>query len=639
MTRLFAALIVLLALAGGTRAAEVINAFDADIQVLSDGTLDITETIRVTAEGDRIRRGIYRDIPMREIGRWGFWVDHGFEVVEVTRDGAPESWRSEWHGRFVRIYLGQEDVILSPGRHTYTIRYRTTGQLRDFEDYDEIYWNVTGNFWIFPILEATATVHLPEGAVATDIAAYTGGYGSDGRDYEAVGEGTDTVRFRATRPLQPQEGLTVAVGFTDGVVAFQHNPTSAMLRDNIGLLLLIAGWAALPIYYLFAWNRVGRDPPARTVIPLFHPPDDLEPAALSYVHFNGFRTSGSKDLTFIAALLSLGVKKKLTIEEESRKAVTLMRTPGAEGVDNPLPAGEAALYEELLGYREDFAMTKANGSKLLSAREAFRQAISRLYGGKYYKLNLLWFVPGVVLGAVTLFAGLFLQAPPDDALLYIIPVIICAAVGAVLIGFARFILADPLTGIIGRIFGIVLMGIGVVMLAVGTLLVLFGDGFEAYRLAGGLLLIGAVTTVLMLYLLGAPTARGAEMLPRIEGFKLYLETAEVNRLNMRDAPEMSEDLFERYLPYAAGLGVEEPWSEAWAAHLRRVAPERADDYHPAWYHGRSWSSGGIGAATAASVAAVSSAMASAMPEPKGSSGSSGGGFSGGGGGGGGGGGW
>jgi uncharacterized membrane protein len=142
----------------------------------------------------------------------------------------------------------------------------------------------------------------------------------------------------------------------------------------------------------------------------------------------------------------------------------------------------------------------------------------------------------------------------------------------------------------------------------------------------------------MLYLLPAPTVLGAKIMSRIEGFKLYLTTAETNRLNLRDAPQMSEELFERYLPYAAGLGVEEPWSKAFSAHLARTAPEQEREYRPDWYRGRDFSHG-ISNATRASVAAVSAAMVAAMPAPKSSSGSSGGGSSGGGGGGGGGGGW
>ncbi|MCY0152597.1 DUF2207 domain-containing protein [Hoeflea alexandrii] len=174
---------------------------------------------------------------------------------------------------------------------------------------------------------------------------------------------------------------------------------------------------------------------------------------------------------------------------------------------------------------------------------------------------------------------------------------------------------------------------------IGVLVVLVPGDMPVYQLAGVLLIVGSVTMILMVWLLGAPTAVGAKVLTDIKGFKLYLETAETNRLNMRDAPVMSEELFERFLPYAAGLGVEKPWSEAWAAHLARIAPEREREYRPGWYHGSSWSPGNIGAAAASSVAAVSAAMAASMPQPKSSSGSSGGGSSGGGGGGGGGGGW
>ena len=61
--------------------------------------------------------------------------------------------------------------------HTYRIAYRTTRQLRRFDGYDEVYWNATGNFWSFPILSATAEVHLPEGAKSLQVAGYTGGSG------------------------------------------------------------------------------------------------------------------------------------------------------------------------------------------------------------------------------------------------------------------------------------------------------------------------------------------------------------------------------------------------------------------------------------------------------------------------------
>ena len=44
-------------------AEERILLFHSDIVVKQDGWIEVTETIRVRAEGDRIRRGIYRDLP------------------------------------------------------------------------------------------------------------------------------------------------------------------------------------------------------------------------------------------------------------------------------------------------------------------------------------------------------------------------------------------------------------------------------------------------------------------------------------------------------------------------------------------------------------------------------------------------
>ncbi|HSO07259.1 MAG TPA: DUF2207 domain-containing protein, partial [Pelomicrobium sp.] len=52
-----------LLVAAPAAAEERILDFAAEIAVRSDSTLDVIETIRVRAEGNRIRRGIYRDFP------------------------------------------------------------------------------------------------------------------------------------------------------------------------------------------------------------------------------------------------------------------------------------------------------------------------------------------------------------------------------------------------------------------------------------------------------------------------------------------------------------------------------------------------------------------------------------------------
>ena len=70
-----------------------------------------------------------------------------------------EPWRTEPFGNGVRVYLGSANVMLPHGEHTYELVYRTDRQMGFFADHDELYWNVTGNGWDFPIDRATARVH------------------------------------------------------------------------------------------------------------------------------------------------------------------------------------------------------------------------------------------------------------------------------------------------------------------------------------------------------------------------------------------------------------------------------------------------------------------------------------------------
>lgn len=56
------------------------------------------------------------------------------------------------------------------------------------------------------------------------------------------------------------------------------------------------------------------------------------------------------------------------------------------------------------------------------------------------------------------------------------------------------------------------------------------------------------------------TATGTTALFKILGFKEYLQLAEKDRLNALNAPELKPEIFDKFLPYAMVLGVEEKWA-------------------------------------------------------------------------------
>ena len=67
---LFLTLALIGGLVGEVQAEERIRDYHSDIQILNDGSLRVTETITVNAEGQKIKRGIYRDFPIAYTSRY-----------------------------------------------------------------------------------------------------------------------------------------------------------------------------------------------------------------------------------------------------------------------------------------------------------------------------------------------------------------------------------------------------------------------------------------------------------------------------------------------------------------------------------------------------------------------------------------
>jgi len=159
--RLLAALLILFALVSVVSAAERIVSFDSSIGVARDGTLTVREDITVRIEHNRISRGIFRDFPTRYSTPGGGTMQVGFDVHTVLLDGGPVPWKTEGISNGVRIRIGDPNAYAPLGEHTYTIVYTTTEQIGFFDEHDEIYWNVTGTGWEFPIDQASALVTSP----------------------------------------------------------------------------------------------------------------------------------------------------------------------------------------------------------------------------------------------------------------------------------------------------------------------------------------------------------------------------------------------------------------------------------------------------------------------------------------------
>lgn len=629
-----AVLAVLLFLAATSPAAaeERITRFVSDVQVNADASLDVTETIDVVAENVRITHGIFRDFPTRYKARNGLRARVGFTFLGATLDGQPEPARTEAVSNGVRIKIGSADRTIAQGAHRYEIRYRTTRQIGRFPDYDELYWNATGNGWIFPIDLAEAHIRLPGAVQFGQRAAYTGPDGSTARDAVVTAESPGSISWRTTRPLGAYEGLTVAVALPKGTLA---QPTSSQraqwwLLDNGPPIVGALGLIAVCLYYFVAWKKAGRDLAAGTIVPLFSPPDDLSPAAMRYV------TKMKLDnRAFAAALVDMGVKGHIRLEEEeggwlSKDKTRIYREPGK----TPLGAEEAdALGKLISSSQTSIVMEQKNHAYFSAAKLALDKGFKARFEGILFKRNWGWAVAGLFLwlAAIWLAAAAVLAATDTAELLPI-----AVALGALLSAGALAAVIHH-SSAVGKcllmvgvfIFGGLALAVGMPVMAQG-----FATGWWLPMMIP---MLGFAIVGSGFMWMAAPTRAGRVLLDRIAGFKQYLSITESERLDRMTAPEETPELFERYLPYAIALGVENRWADRFSGVLAAAASQGQQGF--AWYSGHDspWNdTGGFVSSVGSSLA---SSVSSASSAPGSSSGSGGGGSSGGGGGGGGGGGW
>ena len=625
---------------GGAHAAERITRFHADIEVLADGSMTVVETIAVRAEGREIKRGIYRDFPTVYRGVLGRRTV-GFEVLGVERDARPEPWFTQALSNGVRVYIGDADRMLDPGDYVYTIAYRTDRQLGFFDAHDELYWNVTGNGWAFPIERASADVRLPDSVPPAEIGveAYTGPAGAREARYTAAVDAGGTARVESTAALAPGEGLTLVVTWPPGHLARPDLDArvSAYFTDNRALAIGAGGLLLLLVYYALAWLRVGRDPQAGIVIPRYEPPPGYSPAAMRFVSRMGYDHK-----TFASALVNLAVKGRLSIREADGDFVLAREDDGnvpTKGAAESAP-GEAVLMRRLFAGARRVALERANHRTIKAAMDAHERSLGADYETRYFRINLGFTAVGIGVSLATLGVVLWRSPIPQGEL---------AGAGFMVVWltgwtFGVFMLSKLVvnTWRVGRGFSGTVTKLGLTLFALpffageamGLWFLARAAGPEVVVLALALVAVNWIFYELM----KAPTLAGRRLLDVVAGFREYLRVAEGDELAMAGGPRRTPELFERYLPFAMALDVEQAWGEKFSDVIE--AAELNGDYQqPEWYHGEGWDDGSPGSFAAALGSSLSASVASSSTAPGSSSGAGGGGSSGGGGGGGGGGGW
>lgn len=563
-------------ISGAAFATERITSFNSLVQAQYDGSLIVTEKIAVYHEGKEIRRGIYRDLPTSK--------GEKYKLLEILRDGNPEPGFVENISGFYRINTGNDNYLPQPALSEFTIKYKVWNIPQAYDGYDEIYWNVTGDGWRFPIEKVSAKIELPPEASIIQQASYIGRYGSN---EPATNTGVGSFKGRL---LLPGEQMTVAVGFTPGVI-------STKKLANYKNIFLPAGYIIYLIFLLWTWNKKGKDPASKAIMPQYEPPKELS-AAQAYCLYNKGAVNDIFPISVIQMIIN-GFLKLSTKEEGSfifKDTIYLVERTGKEPSD-----AEEKLYKEWGVLKFDGEYNSVIGRLAGKYQNAIKDSVKHLYAK-----NTMWvFVPTVLY----IFSLFFAYNTLTDFFNIIAP--------ALFITFALAWVGSLQFSTLfrqGAYASLFILG-GWYLLFMFIISPNYGSDIVPFILLN--LTLG--TSAIFSYLIYKPSEKGLRLIEHLEGLKMFLKATKEPEVIKKS---LDDKCMEKLFPYAMAIGLEKEWKEKFTSLFGKEAYQEFMLYHP--YTSNTFASG---------------VSTSARPPSKGGgSGSFGGGCSGGGFGGGGGGG-
>lgn len=599
---------------------ERIISFESYILVNANASIDVTEKITIYANQEKFKRGLVRRLPVDKGAR--------YDITNILNQDNASPYHVKFENQYMSIYIGDADTYISPGVYTYTIQYHVDDAVLFLNDIDEIYWNVTGNDWDFVIEKATATITLPNTISISQYAAYTGLRGQQGTNFAVEQLSNHQMYFQTTRALYPQEGFTVAAGWPKGMMqppSTANRIYSALFRNGGEGLILILSTLLIFAYFFVTWVKYGRDEPVGTIIPLFHPPENLSPAAIRYIC-----NMGADKKTFTTTIVSMAVKGFLKIKQVGNE-FTLEKMPDAD--TTKLAVEETKIAKKL--FDEDvITVSQVNQPIFQGAEKGLSASLSAQFENKYFKTNIDIFIPGFLISLLVLGFSL-LKADDPMMLFYLLCWLVPWTIASYFlwqqtVSKFRYALGAPgFTSLFTALFYFLFF----IPFFVSEIVVLGVMFYQVPFITFTALITIVIMNMVFCNILKQYTPSGRKLVDQILGFRLFLATTERHRLEQFTQLDNTPESFEKLLPYAIALDVENAWSEHFNALLTQAGQD-PNQYRSNWYHGPATSYMALSLLLSTSFNSSLSSASSNM-----SSGSSGGGSSGGGGGGGGGGGW
>jgi uncharacterized membrane protein len=547
-----------------------IKDFESEIIVNKDSSLTITEMIIADCGNLPDKHGIFRILPTQTKTTEGV-IYNPVELISIADfygNSLKYTTTRSAKDHTITWKIGDPNITVQ-GENYYKIKYKVKNVIRfDNPEFDELYWNLNGNFWDIETDNFEAMIFFPQGinkeTEGVEVEYYAGTLGSKEKDLANYEWSKNILHFWSTQTIPTRQGITVSVTLPKNNFIPYKLTVLDKYGDYLGWLNI---WLLLPVFVFIVcfvlWKKYGDDPNLKkTVIPEFEIPENLSP-----VYMGGLMRNGRfENKLTTATLIDLAVRGFISIKEIEgsflKKKDYELKLLKENYIENKeFSEIEKAILNWLLMGRTEISLSEIKKEHMAERKTMFLEVT------KILKNDLT--AKELITKKGLLFQGIF-------------------------------------------------FGIGLVVWFI----------MGAFHFASVPIIISAVILIVFSFIMPKRTQKGAELLWRIKGFKLYMNTAEKYRQQFYE----KENIFEKFLPYAIVFGI----TKEWVKKMQDIyGGEYFKTHIPAWYVGAN-----IASFNADSFSSAMSSLSSSISSNVGSaSGAGGAGGAGGGGGGGGGGGW
>lgn len=525
--------------------------YDVTVDVHEDNSYDFHEFINMYYVYPH--HGIYRYIPMS-----------GSKISRIRVPDYDYETYNESGNKVIKIGSGSYTL---QGEHPYDITYNIAMYDDENSDMDMMLVNLIPTGWDTGIEESKCVINLPKEADLSKAKVYSGSYGTESNELNADLKTSDdgkTITVTASN-IPADAGITVTLELPQGY--WQGAPEFGKLGMRNYLLFLLGPIGAAIIWFLY-----GRDKHMVKTLE-FYPPDDLTPGEIGYL------VDGRVDKQdVVSSIVYLADKGYMTIEEVNRKRFkfTAVHYPDNEpeyiqSIYKGIFTGkQTTRYSNTLGERfgTKFNTSKSQLGDMFKGTNAIRREDSIMaraicavaaimpsfaystwaayYGDDMGGMTGIIWAGGHILASTALLCSVYDHIRSQSKVKAVLK-----SVGAIWFYF---------------------MGIGILTLGSDALSVLD----EPKRIAIIVMLhLGTLIGMFFSVVAIAKTDQYTELLGRVLGFRDFIRTAELDKLN--ELVEEDPQYFYHIMPYAYVLGLSKKWIKNFE-DLPMQAP-------PTWYRG------------------------------------------------------